>query len=328
MAVAGGWREAAAAPWGKGCCSPLSPEMGKPDVGRDGSDGAVAVGDPMERVGMLLADPPALSNSERMGEQEGGGNKSPQQQRALGCARPLSKQNTAGRAALGLHILARVRFGWRSRFHPVYPSRRLGAAAFRGSSHCESAASQGYREGRGAAVGGSGSRQSFPAELIRAVLLADAPMAPGDGGYGMHQGVTVARYSLVGQGSSVLCGVKEGAGMAAAVPAQPPGRSRDGSMGFFCGSLGWDPPLEQCCPASAKSAPGSASPPCPGDGGASIPCTRGPRHEHPGAARDGCYPSPASSPCRTGSLRAPISRLHLKGSGAGAQPPPLSMAPF
>lgn len=32
----------------------------------------VVAGDPTERVGMLLAHPPALSNSEGMGEQEGG----------------------------------------------------------------------------------------------------------------------------------------------------------------------------------------------------------------------------------------------------------------
>lgn len=99
MAVAGGWREAAAAPWGKGCCSPLSPEMGKPDVGRDGSDGAVAVGDPMERVGMLLADPPALSNSERMGEQEGGEQISPATEGSGLCPAPFqAKYSGKGRA--------------------------------------------------------------------------------------------------------------------------------------------------------------------------------------------------------------------------------------
>lgn len=41
------------------------------------------------------------------GDGKGGGeHKSPQQQGALGCARPFSKQNTAGRGVLGLHILA------------------------------------------------------------------------------------------------------------------------------------------------------------------------------------------------------------------------------
>lgn len=57
---------------GKGCCSPLSPEMGKPDVGGDVRDGAAAAGDPTARVGALLADPPALCDSGCMGGVEGG----------------------------------------------------------------------------------------------------------------------------------------------------------------------------------------------------------------------------------------------------------------
>lgn len=119
---------AAAAPWGKGCCSSLSPEMGKPDVGGDVRDGAVAAGEPAVAgtpwSGWGCCWPTLRLCLIREGwGSRNGGNKSPQQQRAQGCARPLSKQNTAGRAALGLHILARVRFGWKSRFHPVYPSR-------------------------------------------------------------------------------------------------------------------------------------------------------------------------------------------------------------
>lgn len=123
-----------------------------------------------------------------------GGHKSPQQQGALGCAQPLSKPNTVGRGALGLHILAWVRFGLRSRFHSVYPARQQGK---HGSCHFlglalpsavgKSALSQGYREGsRKPAVGGSGCRQPFPpAELISLALLADVLEAAGDGGCGM-----------------------------------------------------------------------------------------------------------------------------------------------
>lgn len=63
--MAGGWWEAAAALWGKGCCSPLSPEMGKPDVGGDVRDGGGPpcrcpiphISPPTAR---LLADSPAL----------------------------------------------------------------------------------------------------------------------------------------------------------------------------------------------------------------------------------------------------------------------------
>lgn len=122
---------------GKGCCSPLSPEMGKPDVGGDVRDGAAAAGDPTARVGALLADPPALCDSGCMGGVEGGkrggGCKSPQQQGALACARPLSKQNTAGRGALGLHILAEIHFGQKNHFHPVYPAWQQRETASRSS---------------------------------------------------------------------------------------------------------------------------------------------------------------------------------------------------
>lgn len=96
---------AAAAPWGKGCCSPLSPEMGKPDVGGDVRDGAVAVrdpvvaGHPMGRVGMLPAHPPALSNSGGMGEREGGEQISPATEGSGLCPAPFqAKYSGKGRA--------------------------------------------------------------------------------------------------------------------------------------------------------------------------------------------------------------------------------------
>lgn len=228
MAVAGGWREAAAAPWGKGCCSPLSPEMGKPDVGGDVRDGVVSVGDPvvagdpMERVGMLLADPPALSNSEGMGEQEGGEQISPATEGFGLCPAPFqAKYSGKGRAGAahprsspfwlekpfppGLSLPMAVK-GWElplSGAHPPF-------------SHCESAVSQGYQEGSR----NSRRRKQFqtalsPAELIRAVLLADAPMATGDGGCGMRAGSD--------------CSSAQPRGKRQLVPVCSQGGSRDGS---------------------------------------------------------------------------------------------------
>lgn len=143
---------------------------------------------------------------------------------------------------------------------------------------------------------------------------------------GCGQGVTVARHSLVGKGSLFLCGIKEGAGIAVAVPRLPHGRSRDGSVGLFCGSLGWDPALEQNCFTSARSAPGLESPPCPGDGRCQHPLHTGDHATNtPGAGRDnprgwGYAPLCCLQPLRTGSsgsLRVPISPSHLKRSGAG-----------
>lgn len=97
--------------------------------------------------------------------------------------------------------------------------------------------------------------------------------------------------------------------MAVAVPPLPHGRSRDGSMGFFCGSLGWDPALEQSCPTSARSAPGLESPPCPGTAGVSIPCTQGTTAQTP-PGQEGMGASPASAPVLgLGISLAPLSCL-------------------
>lgn len=80
--------------------------MGKPDVWGDVWGGEAAVADPTVRVGEPLADPSPLCDLGWLGGSGKGGPKSPRQQGDLGCARPLSKQNTAGRGCVGLHILA------------------------------------------------------------------------------------------------------------------------------------------------------------------------------------------------------------------------------
>lgn len=194
-----------------------------------------------------------------------GGHKSPQQQGALGCAQPLSKPNTVGRGALGLHILAWVRFGQRSRFHPVYPARQQGK---HGSCHFlglalpsavgKSALSQGYREGsRKPAVGGSGCRQPFPpAELISVALLADVlerPPEMGDVGCGMWAGSG--------------CGSAQAPGKRQLVPAGSRGGSEDGSgcsppalgMGLLWLPSGWELELVQLCECRVSSWLGASS---------------------------------------------------------------------
>lgn len=171
--MAGGWREAAAALWGKGCCSSLSPEMGKPDVGGDEGDGAVAVGDPVvagdptERVGMLLAHPPALSNSEGMGEQEGGEQISPATEGSGLCPAPFqAKYSGKGRAGAahpprsspfwlekpfppGLSFPMAVKC-WEPPLSGAHPSPIVEGPCLKVT-----------KMRAGTAVGGSGSRQPF-----------------------------------------------------------------------------------------------------------------------------------------------------------------------
>lgn len=96
--------------------------------------------------------------------------------------------------------------------------------------------------------------------------------------------------------------------MAVAVPLPPHGKSRDGSLGFICGSLGRGPALEQCCPTRAKSAPAWSLLPVPGTAVSASPAQEDHDTNSPGTARDGCQPCLCSGTGLGGS-RAPLSCL-------------------
>lgn len=182
-----------------GCRSVVGEGLLQPFVTRDGETRCgercerrrVAVGDPTERVGMLLADPPALSNSERMGEQEGGEQISPATEGSALCPAPFqAKYSGKGRAGAahprsspfwlekpfppGLSFPKAVE-GWEpplSGAHPIV------------QAPCPKVTKKAEEQPSEEAAPDSLS----PAELISAVLLADAAVAPGDGGLGCGRG--------------------------------------------------------------------------------------------------------------------------------------------
>lgn len=146
------WREAAAAPWGKGCCSPLSPEMGKPDVGGDVRDGAVLGGPrgggrPHGAGGNAAGRPSGFVCSGRDGGAGRGGTNLPSNRGLCAVPGPFpSKIQREGPRWGCTSSLQSVLAGGAvsTRFIPPDGSDRLGAAAFWGSSSSrrESAVSQ------------------------------------------------------------------------------------------------------------------------------------------------------------------------------------------
>lgn len=259
---------AAAEPWGKGCCSSLSPEMGKADVGGDARDGAVAAGTPW-RGGNGAGRASALSHSEGMGEQREGEQISPATEGSALCPAPFqAKYSGKGRSGAA-H--PRSSPFWLERpfppglsFPPAVKGWELPLSwAPSLFSHCESAVSQGYQGGSR-----SGRRRKrlqtnlSPAEPMSSVPLADAAVATGDGGCGMR--------------AESDCGSAQPRGKRRLLPVWSRGGSRDGSgcprsppweeQGWVHGVLLWFPwpgssfgaALSQRCRVSSWP----VSPPC------------------------------------------------------------------
>lgn len=224
-----------------------------------------------------------------MGEQEGGEQISPATEGSGLCPAPFqAKYSGKGRAGAahphsspfwlekpfppGLSLLVAGK-GWElplSRAHPPL-------------SHCESAVSQGCQEGSR----NSRRRKRFqtalsPAELIRAVLLADAPMVTGDGGCGMRAGSDCSStqprgkrqlFPVWSQGGS-----RDGSGCAPSAPWEEQRWVRGALLWFpWLGSSFGTELFHQCQVSSwlgvsslSRGWPVSAS-----------PAHRGPRHKHP-----------------------------------------------